>query len=100
MQIDFDAHDFARTGNWKDPKENILYGTKVLSDNRDFFTRRLPNQTGMSLLQATVASYNTGAGNVLKAIQDQRDIDYYTAGRNYSKDTLNRAGWFQMQGWV
>lgn len=100
MQIDFDAHEFARTGNWKDPRENILYGAKVLGDNRDFFIRREPSLTGIKLLQAAVASYNTGAGNVLKAIRDQRDIDYYTAGRNYSKDTLDRAGWFQIQGWA
>jgi hypothetical protein len=100
MQIDFDAHEFARTGNWKDARENILYGAKVLGDNRDFFTRREPTLTGMKLLQVAVASYNTGAGNVLSAIRDQRDIDYYTAGRNYSKDALDRAGWFQTQGWA
>ncbi len=100
MQIDFDAHEFARTGNWKDPRENIMYGVSVLRDNRDFFTRREPSLSGIGLLQAAVAGYNTGAGNVLKAIRDQRDIDYYTAGRNYSKDTLDRAGWFQIQGWA
>ena len=100
MQIDFDAHEFARTGNWKDARENIMYGAKVLGDNRDFFTRREPTLTGIKLLQVAVASYNTGAGNVLSAIRDQRDIDYYTAGRNYSKDTLDRAGWFQIQGWA
>jgi len=100
MQIDFDAHEFARTGNWKDPRENILYGTKVLADNRDFFARRDPSLTGNTLLQASIASYNAGAGNVLKAIRDGRDIDFYTAGRDYSKDVLNRAGWFQLQGWV
>ena len=79
---------------------STLSGAKVLGDNRDFFARREPSLTGTKLLQAAVASYNTGTGNVLKAIQDQRDIDYYTAGRNYSKDTLDRAGWFQIQGWV
>jgi len=29
MQIDFDAHDFARTGNWRDPESNICYGVGV-----------------------------------------------------------------------
>lgn len=100
MQIDFDAHEFARTGNWKDPRENILYGAKVLADNRDFFTRRDPGLTGTALLQSAIASYNAGAGNVLKAVRDGRDIDFYTAGRDYSKDVLNRAGWFQIQGWA
>ena len=100
MQIDFDAHEFARTGNWKDPRENILYGAKVLADNRDFFKRRDKNLKDNVLLQAAIASYNAGAGNVLKAIRDGRDIDFYTAGRDYSKDVLNRSGWFQIQGWV
>jgi len=100
MQIDFDAHEFARTGNWRDARANILYGAKVLADNRDFFTRRETSLAGKRLLQAAVASYNAGAGNVLRAIRDQRDIDFYTAGRDYSKDVLNRAGWFQIQGWA
>jgi hypothetical protein len=100
MQIDFDAHEFARTGNWKEPRENILYGAKVLADNRDFFKRRDPGLTGTALLQSALASYNAGAGNVLKAVRDGRDIDFYTAGRDYSKDVLNRAGWFQIQGWA
>jgi len=100
MQIDFDAHEFARTGNWKDPKGNIDYGAKVLAENRDFFIRREPTVTGLRLLQSAVASYNTGAGNVLRAVRDGRDVDFYTAGRNYSSDTLNRAGWFQNHGWA
>jgi soluble lytic murein transglycosylase-like protein len=100
MQIDFDAHEFARTGNWRDPAENIKYGARVLSDNRDFFVRREPGLAGEKQLQVAIASYNAGAGNILRAIRDGRDIDFYTAGRDYSKDVLSRAGWFQIQGWV
>lgn len=99
MQIDFDAHEFARTGNWKDPRESIQYGCKVLADNRNFLMRRETGLEGTKLLQAAVASYNAGAGNVLRAIRDGRDIDFYTAGRNYSRDVLDRAGWFQLQDW-
>ena len=99
MQVDFDAHEFARTGNWQDPKENIQYGCKVLSDNRDFFVRRGGGLNGTTLIQAAIASYNAGAGNVLRAIRDGQDIDFYTAGRNYSRDVLDRAGWFQLQDW-
>jgi len=72
----------------------------ALSENRDFFIRREPTVTGLRLLQSAVASYNTGAGNVLRAVRDGRDVDFYTAGRNYSSDTLNRAGWFQNHGWA
>jgi hypothetical protein len=99
MQIDFDAHEFARTGNWKDPKENILYGCSVLVDSLDFIKRKT-NLEGTPLLQAALAGYNAGPGNALRAIRDGRDIDFYTTGRDYSKDVLSRAGWFQVKGWI
>lgn len=98
MQIDYDAHEFARIGNWKDAKENIRYGTQVLASSRNFI-RQKTNYTGIVLLRAALAGYNAGAGNALRAIRDGRDIDFYTTGRDYSNDVLNRAGWFQLQGW-
>jgi soluble lytic murein transglycosylase-like protein len=99
MQIDFDAQEFARTGNWQDPAENILTGCRILSGFRDLVAQRT-NMTGPLLLQAAIAAYNSGPGNVLRAIQDGRDVDFFTAGRNYSADVLNRSGWFQLKGWV
>lgn len=99
MQIDFDGHEFARTGNWQDPRENILYGCKVLADSRDFIQRKA-GLTGRDLLRAALAGYNCGPGNALRAIRDGRDIDFYTTGRDYSKDVLNRAGFFQLHGWT
>ena len=98
MQIDFDAYDFARTGNWKDPKANISCGCSILKDNLALLGRKT-SLTGAALLQASIAAYNCGAGNVLQAIHDSRDIDFYTTGRNYSADALNRAGFFQARGW-
>lgn len=98
MQIDFDAHEFARTGHWQDPAANIAYGCQVLAQNRDYLARKL-QLSGQTLLQAALAAYNCGAGNVVKAVQNQLDIDYYTAGRDYGRDTLNRAGFFAMHGW-
>lgn len=99
MQIDFDAHDFARTGNWQDAEKNIFYGAGVLADARSLIQRKTKFD-GITLLRAALAAYNCGAGNALNAIRDSRDIDFYTAGRDYSKDTVNRAGWFQLHGWL
>jgi len=99
MQIDFDAHEFARTGNWKDPRENILFGCQVLADSRDFMRRKTPLD-GRELLRAALAGYNAGPGNALRAFQDKLDIDFFTTGRDYSRDVLNRAGFFQMHGWT
>lgn len=98
MQIDFDAHEFARTGKWQDPVENIRYGSGVLADCRAFFQRR-SNLTGVALLRAALAAYNCGPGNVLRALNSGLDVDYFTAHRNYSAETLNRAGFFRMHGW-
>ena len=98
-QIDFDAFPFARTGNWRDPGENIVFGCKVLSEYRQFLQSKT-HLEARPLLQATVAAYNCGPGRVMTALQKQMDVDFYTAGRNYSRDVLNRTGWFQLQGWV
>ena len=99
MQIDFDAQEFARTGSWQDPEQNILIGCKILAGFRDLIQRRT-SLAGPSLLQAAIASYNSGPGNVLRAVQDGKDVDFFTAGRDYSRDVLNRAGWFQLKGWT
>ena len=98
MQIDFDAHEFARSTKWQAPQANILYGCKVLADCRSFFQRK-ENLQGKPLLCAALAAYNCGPGNVLKAIRNGLDVDFYTAHRDYSKDVLNRAGFFQLNGW-
>src|SRR5258706_9937784 len=93
MQIDFDAHPFARCGAWRDPGANIDYGASVLALALDFLRRRT-TLSGDRLLRASIAAYNCGPGNVLRATQVGLDFDYYTSGRNYSADVLNRAGWF------
>ena len=98
MQIDYDAHSFAREGHWQDPRANILYGCQVLHEAMAFM-RRKTELAGHDLLRAAIAAYNCGSGNALKAQRAGRDIDYYTAGRDYSADVLNRAGFFQNNGW-
>ena len=37
--------------------------------------------------------------NVLRTIRDERDVDFYTTGRDYSANVLDRAGFFQTHGW-
>lgn len=100
MQIDDRAHGaFINSGKWTDPRENILYGCKVLADSHAFMERRT-NLQGKELLRAALAGYNAGPGNALKAWRDRHDLDYFSANRNYSKDVLDRAGWFQLHGWI
>jgi len=98
MQIDYDAFDFARTGNWQDPAANINPGAQVLHSNFIFLSKHT-SLAALMLLRGTIAAYNCGAGNVQKAVQESKDVDTFTAHANYSADVLNRAGFFQLQGW-
>jgi peptidoglycan hydrolase-like protein with peptidoglycan-binding domain len=99
MQIDFDAHEFAQTGNWRDPQANIRQGCQILAQIMTFLKKRT-NLQGRELLRASLAAYNAGPGKVLKAIQANQDVDSVTAHGSYAKDTLNRAGWFQSKGFA
>ena len=99
MQIDYDAHEFARKGEWRDPGKNIAYSGKVLGNNIKLLAKRMPGLKSIDLLRASIAAYNCGAGNVMKALGAGRSVDFYTAHRDYSRDVLSRAGWFQRNGW-
>ncbi|WP_143467724.1 SH3 domain-containing protein [Leptolyngbya ohadii] len=101
MQIDAEFHpEFISTGKWRDPKENLTYGIeKVLAPYYQYLDRNT-NLEGRELLRAALASYNAGPGNVMAAYEAGLDVDYYTTGRDYGRDVLDRAGWFQLQGWV
>lgn len=99
MQIDYDAHAFARTGAWRDGEQNLLYGATVLLDNLRLLRRRFPGFGEGRILAAALAAYNCGPRRVVEAMERERDVDYFTTHRDYSRDVLSRAGWFQMQGW-
>jgi hypothetical protein len=97
MQVDFDAHPFARGNDWKDPGRNIAYGATVLAEGLAWATRR--GLVGVAQLRAALAAYNCGPRNVGRALEAGRDVDYYTSHRDYSRDVLSLAGWFQIKGW-
>jgi hypothetical protein len=100
MQIDDRFHQtFISSGKWRDPKENLNYGIEsVLKPNYNYLDRNT-NLQGKELLRAALASYNAGLGNVMDAYEAGLDVDYYTTGKDYGRDVLDRAGWFQLQGW-
>lgn len=68
MQIDWVAHDLARTGPWQDPEENICSGCRVLRDNVSHVSRQLPGWSPADLLMIAVAGYNAGAGRVVDGV--------------------------------
>lgn len=91
MQIDDRSHaKFIRSGKWKDPRENILYGVYVLVWGIDYMRR-----AGVAdYLRAGIACYNRGP-KVLSDIRAGLDCDAKTTGGNYSTDVLQRAEWFR-----
>lgn len=99
MQIDYDYHEFARTGNWRDPEENISYGIRLLTRYLKLLGRK-SDLDEASLLRAAVAAYNAGAGRILRSIKKGLDIDYFTTGGDYSRDILSRAEFFRTHGWL
>jgi hypothetical protein len=54
---------------------------------------------GRALLRGALAANNCGIGNVMRAVQHGLDLDFYTAGRNYAREVLDRAGFFAAHGW-
>ena len=101
MQIDDRFHQpFINSGLWTDAKANIDYGIdQVLSKNYAYLDANTA-LTGKDLLRGAIAAYNAGLTSVTRALSQGRDIDYYTTGQDYSWDVLNRAGWFQSNGWT
>ena len=99
MQIDWDTWDFARLGNWQDPRENILFGAEVLRQNLRFFARA-GGLSPIVVLRAAIAAYNAGPGRVLEAIRREGPdkVDAPTTRGNYAADVLARAAMFRAAG--
>lgn len=76
-------------GRWQDPYWNMKAAVvDHIKPDQSYFTGK--GLTGDALLRATVAAYNTGAGNVWKSIQAGKSPDTTTAGGDYSADVLSR----------
>jgi Bacterial SH3 domain/Transglycosylase SLT domain len=101
MQIDDRYHQaFISSKNWRDPGVNIKYAVdNVLADYYNYLSKNT-SLTGFDLLRGAIASYNAGPGNVVDAVNAGLDVDAYTTGADYSWDVIQRAGWFQDNGWA
>jgi hypothetical protein len=98
MQIDDRSHrDFISLNIWQDARLYIFEGCRILDQYRAFLKNKL--SPWYDLVAAYIAAFNCGPGNVLKAARSKKNIDYYTTGKNYSKDVLDRANFFIDKGW-
>jgi len=71
MQIDYDYHEFARTGNWPDPHENINYGCGLLARHKKQLVSRILLDES-TLMRAVIASYNWRGAESHKSAQPQK----------------------------
>jgi soluble lytic murein transglycosylase-like protein len=106
--------------DWRDPYTNVRKGAEILRDKMRFFEGRSAVQgytdgvnvsvdksaerfgvqpglypdprplIGSRLVEAGIASYNTGEGNVLMALAVGADVDTTTAGGDYYADVWSK----------
>ena len=99
MQIDYDAHEFARGKDWPDAKLNIGYGCQVLRASFRIMRMKL-GLNHKSILSGAIAGYNCGPMIAVRSIQSGLGADGYTTGKDYSEDVLFRSEVFKSNGWV
>lgn len=101
LQIDDRWHvPFIESGKWADGRENIIYGGAVLKTCMDYFVKQAGWEMSFNLIKAGVAGYNCGPRRAWDGYRLGYGVDYYTTGRDYSSNIIERAGWFQLHGIV
>lgn len=98
MQLDYDRHEMARSGPWHDAEANIDTACGLVSAHRDLLRRRTTLQ-GTGLLRAAFAAFESGIERVQQAVRQGLDVDSPTPRQRYGRDVMQRAGFFQAQGW-
>lgn len=84
-QIDIGSYpEFVKSGYWKDPSKTCLMAISVLESKRKYLVSKL----GEVPLNAIVAAYNTGEGNVYRSIKNEWDVDKTTHNHDYSKEVF------------
>lgn len=94
MQIDDRSFpDFCESGRWRDPAANIEKAAEVLFEKTLYLSVRAPKYhlIPADIERASIAAYNCGQGNVIRALDAGYDLDYYTAHQDYSKKVLEYA---------
>ena len=100
MQIDYNAHEFAKTGNWRDAEANIAYAIRsVLLPNIGYLKRKFPHLDDDAITRGAIAGYNCGPGIVARVLlAGGGNVDKFTAHGNYSADVIDLGKWFNQRG--
>ncbi len=94
MQIDSRTWgDWLASHDWTDPYTNVRKGAEILASDMDYFAAR--GLEGDEQVQAALAAYNHGPGNVWANIEAGLSPDWETTGGNYASDV-----WARFQNWA
>ena len=102
MQIDDRWHQaFISIGDfWQYPAGNIAYGCYLIKQNLIALAKQFPSLSDHDRLQAAIAAYNCGLSRAVRAINQEKDLDTWTTGGDFSRDVMERAGMLRARGWV
>ena len=81
-QINKAYFSFAEHTDPNDVRSYIAKGAEILKAELNRFGGQM---------NKALAAYNTGAGNVNRAVNEGKHVDAYTTGQNYSQDVINRS---------
>lgn len=87
-QIDIGSYpDFIKSGDWMDPFKCCCKAIDVLEEKRGSLEKKLKKDLFdiETWHRAITASYNCGAGGVLKSLAENKSIDHRTHEKNYSE---------------
>lgn len=96
MQIDWNAHSFARTGNWQDAGANIGFACDLLAADRDRFVAHM-SMSADDAMMAAIAAYNAGFGGASSLIKSQGMKAAFAPG-SYAAKVLARVDFFRANG--
>lgn len=88
-QIDIRSFpDFIKSGKWLDIQMSADKAVDVLNGKMKYLKKYEQRLSEHEFARAITAAYNTGEGNVEKSILRNRDVDFTTFNKDYSKEVF------------
>ena len=91
-QIDWQYHEFARSGDWAEPNANLTYGADLLANEIGRWAATAPAaRAHLSPVRLGLDAYNAGAHAVARALAVGASPESVTTGSDYATDVIRRA---------
>lgn len=90
-------HDPDGTGRYDAPRDNILFACSLLQQNKELLSAKTSLKGELLWgAGAVTAAFFVPQRRVLEALEQGETLNTLT---DNVRQVLNRAGWFQLQGW-